>query len=73
MKAVLYKEKIIYKKGYGYRSTETRYTLAETGKTYIMGNVYDNVYQLKNKLRKLGYTEFEVINLKSSTQKANRI
>lgn len=70
MKATLLKQVIVLKKGYGYRSTVTEYTVEETGKTYRIGHIYDNVHQLKNRLKRSGYTSFEIVKLRSQTQRA---
>lgn len=73
MKATLIKQIIVLKNWNGSRSTVTEYTIEETGKTYRMGHIYDNVHQLKKRLKRSGYTSFEIIKLRSQTQRAMSI
>lgn len=70
MKAILLKELIVLKGSYGKRTTVTEYTLGQTGKTYRIGEVYDNVHQLKRKLRKIGYTDFEIQKIGTSNRRS---
>lgn len=73
MKATLYKQIVFLKNWNGYRSTVTEYTLKDNNKTYRMGEIYDNIYQLKKKLKTKGYTNFEIINISATTQNTNHI
>ena len=73
MKATLLKEIIYIKKGYGKTSTVTEYTLEQTNRTYRIGEIYDNVYQLKNKLKRIGYTSFEIVKIGKTTRRAQFI
>ena len=61
------------KKWNGSRSTVTEYTLEQTGKTYRIGEVYDNVHQLKKSLKRKGYSSFEIVKVSSQTQKSMSI
>ena len=73
MKATLLKQTIVLKNWNGYRSTVTEYTVEETSKTYRIGHIYDNVHQLKKRLKKNGFTSFEIVKLGSQTRKAMSI